>query len=58
MNATAYRWTSLAALLLRAFASWDVHAADDQPLLMYDELSPAQQRRLTLLGINPLRYGR
>ncbi|MGE0760624.1 MAG: IS1634 family transposase [Pirellulaceae bacterium] len=33
-------------------------AEDDEPLLLHDNLTPAQQRLLTLLGINPDHYGR
>jgi transposase len=31
---------------------------DDEPIMFYDDLSPAQQRLLTLLGIDPGNYGR
>ncbi len=31
---------------------------DDEPVMFYDDLSPAQQRLLTLLGIDPGTYGR
>lgn len=33
-------------------------ADDDEPQVLYDELSPAQQRLLNLLGLKPANYGR
>jgi len=31
---------------------------NDEPLVLYDDLTPAQQRLLTLLGVHPDKYGR
>lgn len=31
---------------------------NDEPLLLYDQLTPAQERLLCLLGLDPRRYGR
>lgn len=33
-------------------------AEDDEPLVLYDELTPAQERLLALFGIDPKTYGR
>jgi transposase len=33
-------------------------ANDEEPLILYDDLTPAQQRLLTLLGVHPDSYGR
>jgi hypothetical protein len=52
LHAVATRTTTVHGLLL---ADQD---DDAEPLFLYDDLTEAQERLLTLLGVDPQNYGR